>query len=97
MIAPARHHAGAGDDARLPPTGLPLRLKQSHDCSGFCEPARVICAGLKRHGLLLADNGSDWYLSGAPDPRWDDDALGDLKQLTGDAFEVVDTGPARTY
>jgi hypothetical protein len=77
--------------------GLRLRMKQSYDCSAYAEPARVICAGLKRHGLLLADNGSDWYLSGAPDPRWDDDALGDLKEITGDAFEVVDTGPAQTY
>lgn len=97
LIPPARHYAGAGDDPELPPMGLRLRMKQSYDCSGYSEPARVICAGLKRHGLLLADNGSDWYISGAPDPRWDDDALGDLKQITGDAFEVVDTGEAQTY
>jgi hypothetical protein len=97
LIAPARHHAGASDDPSLPPMGLRLRMKRSYDCSGFAEPARVICAGLKRYGLLLADNGSDWYLSGAPDPRWDDDALGDLKQITGDAFEVVETGPIQTY
>lgn len=97
LIAPARHHAGASDDPSLPPMGLRLRMKESHDCSGYSEPARVICAGLKRHGLLLADNGSDWYLSGAPDARWDDDALGDLKQVTGDAFEVVETGPIQTY
>jgi hypothetical protein len=97
LIPPARHYAGSGDDPGLPPMGLRLRMKQSYDCSTFSEPARVICAGLKRHGLLLADNGSNWYLSGAPDPRWDDDALGDLKQITGDAFEVVDTGSAQTY
>jgi hypothetical protein len=97
LIPPARHYAGAGDDPALPPMGLRLRLKQSHDCSDYSEPARVICAGLKRYGLLLADNGSDWYISGAPDPRWDDDELGDLKQITGDAFEVVDTGEAQTY
>jgi hypothetical protein len=97
LIPPARHYAGSGDDASLPPMGLRLRMKQSYDCSGYSEPARVICAGLQRYGLLLADNGSDWYISGAPDPRWDDDALGDLKQLTGDAFEVVDTGEAQTY
>lgn len=97
LIAPARHHAGASDDPSLPPMGLRLRMKQSYDCTDYSEPARVICAGLKRHGLLLADNGSDWYLSGAPDPRWDDDALGDLKQVTGDAFEVVETGPIQTY
>lgn len=97
LIAPARHHAGASDDPSLPPMGLRLRMKQSFDCTGYSAPARVICAGLKRHGLLLADNGSDWYLSGAPDPRWDDDALGDLKQVTGDAFEVVETGAIQTY
>jgi hypothetical protein len=97
LIPPARHYAGSGDDPSLPPMGLRLRMKQSYDCSSYSEPARVICAGLKRYGLLLADNGSDWYISGAPDPRWDDDALGDLKQITGDAFEVVDTGEAQTY
>jgi hypothetical protein len=97
LVAPARHYAGAGDDPSLPPMGLRLRMKQSHDCSSYSAPARVICAGLKRYGMLVADNGSDWYLSGAPDPRWDDDALGDLKQVTGDAFEVVETGPIHTY
>lgn len=97
LIPPARHYAGSGDDENLPPMGLRVRMKQSYDCSTFSEPARIICAGLKRHGLLLADNGSDWYISGAPDPRWDDDALGDLKQITGDAFEVVDTGEPQTY
>lgn len=97
VIPPARHHAGAADDPSLPPMGLRLRLKASHDCSGYSEPARIICAGLKRHGLLLADNGSDWYLSGSPDPRWDDDALSDLKRITGAAFEVVQTGAVRTY
>jgi hypothetical protein len=97
LIAPARHHAGASDDPSLPPMGLRLRMKASYDCSSYSPEARVICAGLKRYGLLLADNGSDFYLSGAPDARWDDDALGDLKQLTGDAFEAVETGPIVTY
>jgi hypothetical protein len=97
LIAPARHYAGAGNEADLPPMGLRLRMKQSHDCTGYAAPARVICDGLKRYGMLVADNGSDWYLSGAPDPRWDDDALGDLKQITGDAFEAVETGPIQTY
>ena len=97
VVAPARHHAGSSDDPSLPPMGLRLRMKQSYDCSGYSEPARVICAGLKRYGMIVADNGSDWYLSGAPDPRWDDDALGDLKQIPGDAFEVVETGPILSY
>jgi hypothetical protein len=97
LIAPARHYASNSDDPSLPPMGLRLRMKASFDCGGYSEPARVVCDGLKRYGLLLADNGSDWYLSGSPDPRWDDDALSDLKQITGDAFEAVDTGPIETY
>lgn len=97
IVAPARHHAGSSDDADVPPMGLRLRMKQSYDCGELSAPAQVVCAGLKRYGLIVADNGSDWYLSGAPDPRWDDDAIGDLKTITGDAFEVVDTGPIETY
>ena len=97
LVAPARHHAGSSDDPSLPPMGLRLRMKQSYDCTSYSEAARVICAGLKRYGMIVADNGSDWYLSGAPDPRWDDDALGDLKTIPGDAYEVVDTGPTETY
>jgi hypothetical protein len=97
LIAPARHYASNSDDPSLPPMGLRLRMKASFDCSSYSPPARVICGGLKRHGILLADNGSNWYLSGSPDPRWDDDALSDLKQITGDAFEAVDTGPIETY
>lgn len=97
LIPPARHYASNSDDASLPPMGLRLRMKASYDCSSYSREARVICAGLKKHGLILADNGSDWYLSGAPDPRWDDDALGDLKQIPGSAFEAVDTGAMQTY
>lgn len=97
IVAPARHHAGSSDASELPPMGLRLRMKQSYDCSSFSPPAQVVCAGLKRYGLIVADNGSDWYLSGAPDARWDDDAIGDLKAVTGNAFEVVDTGPIETY
>jgi hypothetical protein len=97
LIPPARHYASNSDDPSLPPMGLRLRMKASYDCSSYSEEARVICAGLKKHGLILADNGSDWYLSGAPDPRWDDDALGDLKRIPGSAFEAVDTGAMQTY
>jgi hypothetical protein len=97
LIAPARHYASSDDDPSLPPMGLRLRMKQTYDCQSYSVEARVICAGLKRFGMILADNGSDWYLSGAPDPRWDDGALGDLKQIPGSAFEVVATGPIQTY
>jgi hypothetical protein len=97
LVPPARHYASSSDASDLPPMGLRLRMKQSYDCSSYSAPARVVCDGLKHYGLMVADNGSDWYLSGAPDPRWDDDAIGDLKRITGDAFEVVDTGPIQTY
>lgn len=97
VIAPARHYASNSDDPSLPPMGLRLRMKADFDCSGLSTEAQVICTGLKRYGLIVADNGSDWYISGAPSPRWDDDALGDLKTIPGDAFEAVDTGPVATY
>lgn len=91
-VFPARHYASSSDDENLPPMGLRLRMKEGYDCGAYSNEARVICTSLKRYGMLVADNGSDWYISGAPDPRWDDDALGDLKQIPGDAFEVVDMG-----
>ncbi len=94
-VHPATHFASSSDDPALPPMGLRVRLKASVDCSGLSSEVQVICAGLKTYGMLVADNGSDWYVSGAPDPRWDDDALRDLGALTGDDFEVVDTGPLR--
>lgn len=91
-ITPARHAAGSTDDATAPPMGLRLRMKADYDCSGFATETQVICTALKKYGMIVADNGSNWYLSGAPDPRWDDDAIGDVKQIPGDAFEVVYTG-----
>jgi hypothetical protein len=97
FIAPATHYAATSTDPSLPPMGLRLRMKASYDCSPFSREARVVCAALKKYGMLVADNGSSWFISGAPDPRWDDDALGDLKQIPGDAFEAVDSGPLQTY
>lgn len=91
-IFPARHYASSSTDSSLPPMGLRVRMKADYDCSEMSSEAQVVCTALKRFGMLLADNGSNWYISGAPDPRWDDDALGDLKTIPGDAFEVVDTG-----
>ena len=72
--------------------GLRVRLKASVNISSFGPNARVILTALKTYGMILADNGSNWYISGAPNPNFDDDALGDIKLWTGDAFEVVDTG-----
>ena len=91
-IFPARHFASSNTDPNLPPMGLRFRMKANYDCSSFSSEARVICTALKKYGMIMADNGSNWYLSGAHDPRWNDDALGDLKQIPGNAFEVVDTG-----
>jgi hypothetical protein len=85
-VAPATHYASNNTDASLPPMGLRMRMKASYDCSGYSDEAQVVCTA------LLADNGSNWYISGAPDSRWNDDNLGDLKQIPGSAFEAVDTG-----
>src|SRR5215212_2065526 len=90
-IYPARHDAGIGDDASLPPMGLRVRLKASVDISSYRKQARVILQALKDYGMILADNGSPWYITGAPHANWNDDALHDLHAITGDDFEVVDT------
>ena len=93
FIHPATHFASSSTDPARPPMGLRLRMKDSYDCSWASNEIQVVCTALKKYGMIVADNGSDWYVSGAPDSRWDDDALGDLKSVPGDAFEVVDTGP----
>lgn len=92
-IAPATHFASRSHDPRLPPMGLRLRMKADYDCSGLSKEAQVVCTALKKYGMIVADNGGNWFISGTPDERWDDDAVRDLKQITGDAFEAVDTGP----
>jgi len=91
-VAPARHHAGSGTDPALPPMGLRLRLKASFPLTGYRGQSLVLLRAMKRYGLLVADNGSSWYVSGTPDPRWDDDDLDQLKRVPGSAFEVVRTG-----
>jgi hypothetical protein len=92
FIHPATHFASSATGTNVPPMGLRLRMKAGFSCAAFSQEVKVICAALKKYGMIVADNGSDWYVSGAPDGRWDDDALGDLKSITGDAFEVVYTG-----
>jgi hypothetical protein len=72
--------------------GLRLRLKASFRTSGFPRQARVVLTALKRYGMMVADNGSSWYISGAPDPRWSDSQLHDLSSVPGSAFEAVQTG-----
>ena len=88
---PARHQAGSTDDPNVPPMGAWFRLKSSVDISGFPTDDQVILQALKTHGMILADNGSRWYLSGAPDERWDNDVLQLLGQIRGSDFEAVDT------
>ncbi|MHB8692796.1 MAG: hypothetical protein ACYDHH_16285 [Solirubrobacteraceae bacterium] len=90
-VYPARHQASTCHGANLPPMGLRVRLKANVNISGLPHQARVVAQALKTYGLILADNGSPWYISGAPDPRWSNDALHQLDQLTGKDFEVVDT------
>lgn len=88
-VPPARHWASSRTDANLPPMGMRVRLKASVDISAFSPEVRVILTALKTYGMLLADNGSAFYLSGAPDPRWSDDNLHALSTLHGSDFEVV--------
>jgi hypothetical protein len=90
-VWPARHYASSLTDPALPAMGERLRLKSSFDTSGFPRQARVVLEALKRYGMIVADNGSDWYVSGAPDPRWSNDDLHTLGRVPGSAFEVVDT------
>jgi hypothetical protein len=90
-VYPARHEASTCHGANLPPMGLRVRLKASVKISGLPYQARVVVQALKRYGMILADNGSPWYISGAPNPHWGNDALHLLDRLTGRDFEVVDT------
>jgi hypothetical protein len=94
-IHPATHFASGSSDPALPPMGLRLRLKASFSLAGYRGEALVILRALKRYGLIVADNGSSWYITGAPNPRWDDGDLDQLKRVPGSAFEAVRTGPIR--
>lgn len=90
FVYPARHFASSSDDPTLPPMGLRIRMKAATDRSGLGKQARIVARALKRYGALLADNGSPWYFSGAPDKRWNNDDLHTLGTLEGSDFEVVD-------
>jgi hypothetical protein len=95
-IYPARHFASDQTDPNLPPMGLRVRLRASVDISGYPRPVRVILTALKRYGMIVADNGANWYISGAPDPRWNDGALHTIDGITGADFEVVNTSKLRS-
>ncbi len=90
FIWPARHQASSLTDPNLPPMGQRFRLRASYDISGFSAANRVILTALKTYGLILADNGSAWFMSGAPDDRWDNDDLQRLRTLHGSDFEAID-------
>ncbi|MCB1190514.1 MAG: hypothetical protein H7A23_14190 [Leptospiraceae bacterium] len=87
---PARHYASSSTDTTLPPMGLRLRLKSSFDISSYSNTNQTILTALKKYGLIVADNGSNWYLSGAPNDGWDNDDLKALRNVTGNDFEAVD-------
>ena len=89
-VWPARHFASDDDDPALPPMGQRFRLKAGFDVSGYSAPVQVILRAMKRYGIILADNGSAWYVSGAPDERWDNDVLHELDSVHGSDFEAVD-------
>ncbi|HEY6150848.1 MAG TPA: hypothetical protein VIW19_10040 [Gaiellaceae bacterium] len=90
-IYPARHFASSLTDPNLPPMGLRVRLKASFDVSRYPRQARIVLIALKRYGMIVADNGSNWYISGAPNKGWSNDQLHTLGQVKGSSFEVVDT------
>jgi len=92
-IHPATHFASSSSDPRLPPMGLRLRLKAGYPPAGFSGQALIVIEALKRYGLIVADNGSPWYITGAPSPGWNEASLEALKSVPGSAFEAVETGP----
>ena len=92
-IHPATHLASSSSDPNLPPMGLRLRLKAGFSLAAYHGQALVILRALKHYGLIVADNGSSWYITGAPDRRWSDEDLDQLKTVPGAAFEAVRSGP----
>jgi len=95
-VAPATHFASPHRDENLPPMGMRVRLKADYDLSRFTGSARVILEGLKTYGMIVADNGGDWYISGAPDARWVHDELVQIRKVKGRDLEVLKMGPLTT-
>jgi hypothetical protein len=91
FVYPARHFASELTDPDLPAMGQRLRLKRGYRIARFPRQARIVLRALKRYGMILADNGSPWFLSGAPHRGWSNDQLHTLRRVPGSAFEVVDT------
>ena len=90
FVWPARHYASSLTGTQYPPMGARFRLRAGFDISGFSAANQVILRALKKYGMILADNGSAWYISGAPDPRWNNDDLHNLGLIKGSDFEAVD-------
>jgi hypothetical protein len=88
-VHPASHCAGDTSDPNAPAMGTRLRLRRSYGLGGFSGAAKAIAVALKRYGMIVADNGSNWYISGSSDRRWDDEDLNQLKRIPGRAFQVV--------
>jgi hypothetical protein len=95
-VYPAMCFASRDTNVNLPPMGMRVRLKNDFDVSQYPSSCRVILQGLKTYGMILADNGGDWYISGSPDPRWNDDELNMLRNVKGSNFEVVRMGEVVT-
>ncbi len=92
-IHPATHFASESSDPNLPPMGLRLRLRASFSLAPYHGQALIVLRALKRYGLIVADNGSSWYITGAPDAGWNDEDLNQLKSVPGSAFQAVQSGP----
>jgi hypothetical protein len=89
-IWPARHDAGDANDPNLPPMGARFRLKANYPLSGLRADTRTVLTAFKTYGLIVADNGSNWFFTGAQDNRWPDAMLDELKRVPASAFEAVD-------
>lgn len=95
-VFPARHFASTRTDTNLPPMGMRVRLRADYDISTFPPTVQVILRALRTYGMFVADNGTGWFISGAPDPRWDDQELAALKRVPSTAFEVIRMGDVVT-
>jgi len=96
FVPPASHWAANSTNALAAPMGMRLRLKASYDVSGFSATNQVILTALKKYGMIMADNGSNMYISGAPDPNWNNDDLHNLGQVTAADFDVIQMSPIYT-
>jgi hypothetical protein len=92
FIAPATHFASANNNENLPPMGMRVRLRAEYDITGFPPTARVILQAMKTYGMIVADNGGNWFFSGVADSRWNDGELNAIKVVKGSQFEVVRMG-----